>query len=133
VIGTEANVDALRDELEGIGRLVEEAAAREDVLEFDRLTMRERALPKLIRDARIAPLRDRLRRVEAELDALVEERRRALDEEPPEAPAAMHGTVTPLMMRQRVLDGIASRERAASQERRELLAKIAEIESGEDA
>lgn len=130
---TTKSVEELKSELARIGALVELAAVREDVLEFDRLTMRERALPLLIRRARTAPHRERLERLDAELDGLVEDRGRAMTEEPPEAPAAMQGTVTPHMVRQRLLDGINRLEAQASTERRTVLERIAKIESGVDA
>lgn len=116
-IGTEDAAD-LRAELEDIGRLVEEAAVDEDVVEFSRLVMRERALPRLIREARTAPLREQLARLEEEAEGLVAERDRALVEEPPPAPAMMRNTVTPAMMRAQILDGINRRESAVARERR---------------
>ncbi len=123
----------LKAELSGIGSRIERAAAEDDVVGWMELRMRADALPLLIRDARTAPFREQLARLDAEMDGLVEEREKALWEEPPPAPPGMRGTVTSHMMRQRLLDGINARESQASRERRTVLERIAKIESGVDA
>lgn len=115
----------------GIGEKVERAAVEEDTVSWIEARMRADALPALIREARSAPLRARLARLDVEAERLVEERDRALVEEPPAAPAQMRGTVTPHMMRAQVLDGINRREGNVARERREVLAQIAAMEDGE--
>ena len=131
--GTETNVDELRGELAGIGARIERAAAEDDVVGWMELRMRADALPLLIRDAQAKPLREKLERLDAESDRLIEERERALIEEPPAAPAEMRGTVTPHMMRAQVLDGINRRESSVGRDRRGVLERIAKIEAGEEA
>ncbi len=126
-------VDELRDELAGIGARIERAAAEEDAVGWMELRMRADALPRLIRDARLRPLEERLRRLDGELEALADERERVMTSEPPEPPASSHGAITKPMMRQRLLEGIHRRERSAIRERRETLDAIAAIEGGEGA
>lgn len=127
------DVASLGAEQAGLRARIERAAADDDVVGWMELRMRADALPLLIRAARSAPLRERLARLEAELDGLVGEREKAMWEEPPPAPPGMRGTVTVHMRRQRILDGINGRERRASEERRKLLAQVSEIEAGEEA
>ena len=124
---TTTSVAALERELAEIGGLIAEAAAEGDEAEWTRLRMRADALPLFIERQRLEPLRARLERLYAELDGLVAERERVLAEDPPEPPPASRGTVTALQMRQRLLDSVAGRERSAGRERREVLAKIAEV------
>lgn len=123
----------LKAELSGIRSRVEQAAAADDVVSWMEARMREDALPLLLRAARTAPLKERLARLDAEMDRLVEEREKAMWEEPPPAPASMRGTVTKHMRRQRILDGLAARESQASRERRDVLKAIESIEAGEEA
>lgn len=127
---TATNVDALLAEQSGIRAKIERAALEEDTVSWLELRMRADGLPRLIKDARTAPLRERLTRLEEELDALVAERERALSEEPPAAPVGMRG-ITVHMRRAQVLEGVNGRERQASQERKEVLAQMAAIEGGE--
>lgn len=127
---TATNVEALQLELAGIGARIERAAADDDVVSWMELRMRADALPLLIRDARTAPLKDRLARLEAEIDAAVEELERAQDEPYPEVPPHMKGRVTAGQLHQARLQSIAGRQREASRERREVLRKIEEIEQG---
>lgn len=120
----------LERELLDLPRQIQEAAADGDKERWEALRMRLDALPEYIRRQRLEPLRAQLDRLEEELDGLVEQRQRAMTEDPPSAPASMHGTITVHMRRQRILDGVAARERQASDERRKLRARISEIEAG---
>lgn len=127
---TTVSVDELRAELAGIGARVERAAAADDVVGWMEARMRADALPLLVREARTAPLRDRLARVEAEIDAAVEELRRAQDEPYPEVPHHMRGQVSAGQLHQSRLQNIAGRQAEASRDRRRLLAQIADVEAG---
>ena len=101
-----------------IDSLIEAAAAARDRERFLDLLMRERALPAEIRRAKAAPIRERIIQLEAELEALEDERQRVLGEEH-EVPPHQHGTVTPAMMRNQRLGAITARSSRISRELKE--------------
>jgi hypothetical protein len=116
-------VESLVEELAKIDALIEAAAVGDDMEAFIRLQMRERAIPLLIREAKARPIREQVARLEAELEEIEHSRQAALREEP-EVPAAMRGSVTVPMLKNRKLSGISAQAmrvgRDLDQARREL-------------
>ena len=121
-------MNALLTEQSGIWAKVERAAVEEDMGSWLDHRMRADALPRLIKEARARPLKERLASVEAELDAAVEELERAQHEPHPEVPPHLRGGVSPVQLHQARLQNIAGRQASAGKDRRRLLAQIAEIE-----
>lgn len=101
----EQSLEALKAELAGIDGAIEDAAVQEDSESFLSLTMRREALPRLIREARANPVRERVERLEAELEALEDERQRVLDGDF-EVPENRRGDLDALMLRNQRLGSI---------------------------
>lgn len=112
---TTVTVEELLHEESLIGVRIEEAASREDTQEWIKLSMRRDALPSMIDGLRAQPIREEIGRLEAELEALEQERLRVLNEEH-EVPDAMRGSVTAVMVKNRKLSGIASRSARVGKE-----------------
>ncbi len=117
-------IEQLEVELAGLNTRIEAAAVQQDGEEYLRLSMRQVALPYLIREETAAPIRDDICRLEEVLAELEVERQRIQAEPPPEVPSARRGYVTPIMARNVQLKGIIDQERSLSIElnrkRREL-------------
>ncbi len=124
-----AEVEQLQQELARIEGLVEEAAVDEDVSEWIRLAMRHDALPAPIRQAKTAPIRQEVERLEEELAELDEELRQAQEGPLPEDAPRTFG-VTATMMRSRRIEGIAARSSSLSKELRQARRQLAETEAG---
>ena len=80
---TTDNVEAMMEELRALDREIEAAALAGDAEGFVRLQMRRAALPYHIREAKVAPIRREIGRLEDELAALEDEARRAREEPEP--------------------------------------------------
>lgn len=125
---TATNVDALLAEQSGIRAKIERAAVEGDTAAWLEHRMRADALPRLIKNARSGPLKARLERLDKEIDATVEELERAQHEPHPEVPPHLRGGVSPVQLHQARLQSIAGRQASAGKDRKELLARLAEIE-----
>ncbi len=126
---TGESVEVLEAELAGIGAEIEEAAVLEAASEWLRLSQRKDALPALIREAKAAPLRREVERLERELEALDQEMRRARQGPPPPVPEAMRGSVTPAMVRNQRIGGITAQASRAGKELVAAREQLARIES----
>lgn len=121
-------VAGLEAELAVIDDIIVEAALDGDAEAFVRASMRKAALPTYVVRQKTEPLREHLGRIDRQLADLEVERERVKTEPPPEPPAGMRGTISAAMVRTRLLEGVAARERSASRERKEVLRQIAAIE-----
>jgi chromosome segregation ATPase len=115
------------EELRSIVARIEDAAVDGDAGEWLRLSMRRDALPRLITEAKAAPIRAEIARLEAELEDLEEQRKAALREKP-EVPPHQRGTVTPMMVRNSKLGGIVARLSAVGRELDERRQELEQIE-----
>lgn len=114
-------------ELTRSGEQVEAAAVEGDVEGFVRRLMRQRALPRLIREAKAEPVRRKLAELESEAAAMDEAVRRVREEPYPVVPPGMRGHVTPRMAHDARLQEAVGRQRAIGEElkaHRRLLAQI---------
>jgi len=102
------SLTGLQAELAGIDSAIEDAAEARNQEEFLTLLMRKAALPKLIRDERARPVRERVERLEGQLEDLEAERQRVLAEDfsvPPER----RTDLTETLLRNQKLSGITTR------------------------
>lgn len=122
-------VEKLEREAREIGRLIGGAAVAEDAGEFLRLQMRKAALSHYIREAKAAPVRAQIARLEEELEGLGAESERIREEAAPTVPASQRGHLTPTMLRNRRLVGVGERGNAVGGEVKKLRKVLAQIEA----
>lgn len=120
-------VEQLQAEAARMDARIEAAAVAEDEAAFVRLQMRAVALPFLIRQAKAEAVREELARIEAELTAVEEESRRVWEGPASEVPANLRGQQTPIMLKNRLLGGLADRSRSLSAELREKARELEEL------
>ncbi len=121
-------IEQLERELGRLDERAEEAALEEDAGEFLRLAMRRVAIPALIREARAAPVRREIERLEEELAALEAESKHVREQPQPTVPAGRRQHVTPAMLRNAELGSITARAIRLGGELKAKQQELAQIE-----
>lgn len=122
-------IEQLEAELAGLNALIEAAAVQQDGEEYVRLSMRRSALPYLLREAKVAPIRDDIRRLEEVAANLETERQRIQTEPPPEVPPGRRGHITPVMVKNARLKGVIDQQSSISRELKEKRRELEQIKA----
>ncbi len=124
------DIESMRDELASLPELIETAALVGDAGQWVRLSMRKTALEADIRELELEPHRVAVSRLEAEVEDLEAERRRALETPPPPVPDHLRHTTTGDMLKRRLVEGALRRSSGASRELAEARARLETAEKG---
>lgn len=122
-------VEKLEYELRRIDELIEAAAVEKDVPEWTKLRMRRDALPRLMAEAKAAPIHEQIARLQEELEDLERDRQRTLEEPAPVVPDSQRGSVTGLMLRNGKLSGIAAQMSRVGRELDQCRRALVRVES----
>ncbi len=119
---------AMEAELIGLDERISAAAVEGDAEEFVKLQMRQRALPRLIREEAARPIHAAIRRLEGEMAELVEEERAVRESPLPEVPRGMRVVQTPAMLRNRQLADVRARQDLVARELDQRSCELTRIE-----
>lgn len=131
----ELSVEALQRRAEELEIEIEEAAVRGDADLFVHLQMARAALPRRIREAKAAPVRAEIERLEAEERELAAEEERVREQPPELSETETLRGVNPAAHFNQVLGGVVERRSAAGKElveARRRLEKIERKDEGEE-
>jgi hypothetical protein len=120
----------MRDEVAALPELIEAAALVGYAGQWVRLSMRKTALEADIRELELDPHRRAVERLERELESLEAARVEALSAEPPPVPDHLRHTLTPEMLKRRLVEGALRRSSGASRELAEARRKLEDAEEG---